>query len=151
MHTTGSAYGSANAAPPAQNYESETIKAIANLATATASDRATTARLTETNARLTKELKSTQQKLIEALEKIAQLSENRSPFAPCTAKTGKENQACPPDRHYCWTHGYLCENTSGRCPAPATIHQKFATARKPAGGSTIKQNEWVKRVARIEN
>ena len=74
MHTTGSAYGSANAAPPAQNYKSKTIEAIENLATATASDRTTTARLTETNARLTEDLKSTQQKLIEALEKLAQLS-----------------------------------------------------------------------------
>ena len=53
-HTAGSAYRSANAAPPAQNYKSETIKAITNLATATTSDCATTARLTKTNARLTK-------------------------------------------------------------------------------------------------
>ena len=43
-----------------QGYEAETIKAISNLATATASDRATTERLTETNAKLTEELKNTQ-------------------------------------------------------------------------------------------
>ena len=136
--------------PPAQSYESETIKAIANLATATASDCATTARLTKTNTRLTDELKSTQQKLIKALEKIAQLSANRSPFAPCTAKAGKENQTYPPDCYYCCTHGYLSKHTSGRCPAPTTGHQKYATARKLAGGSTINQNEWLKHVSHIE-
>ena len=53
----------ANAAVINQAFEEETIAAIANLATATASDRATTARLTETNAQLTLELKKTQERL----------------------------------------------------------------------------------------
>ena len=52
-------YGTANAVHTKENFEEETIAAIANLATATASNRATTARLTETNAQLTSELKKT--------------------------------------------------------------------------------------------
>ena len=140
-------YGSANAVTT-QGYEAETIEAIANLATATASDRATTARLTETNAKLTEELKKTQQKLVEALEKLAKLSNPRCPLAP---KTGKENDKRPTDRHYCWTHGYLCEHTSGRCPNPAEGHQRYATARKPLGGSKLKYTEWIKRVTLVEN
>ena len=62
--TTGTKYATANAAP---NYKSETIKEIMNLATATTSDRATTARMTETNTRLIKELQQTQQKLVDDL------------------------------------------------------------------------------------
>ena len=134
--------------PLRKNYESKTIKAIANLATATAFDCATTARLTETNARLTKELKNTQQKLVKALEKLAQLSANCAPLAP---KPGKENKYCPLDRHYCWAHGYLSTNTSGSCKNPAAGHKRFATARKPLGGSTAKQDKWLKRVTKIEN
>ena len=71
----GPRYSTANSVVQSnENFEDKTIAAIANLATATASDRATTARLTETNAQLAAELKTTQQKLVKALEKIATLS-----------------------------------------------------------------------------
>ena len=133
-------YGTANAAP-AKNYETETIEAIANLATATASNRATTVRLTETNARLTKELKNTQQKLVEALEKIAQLLTTHVPSAPRTNRENDNSKNRPADRHYCCTHGYLSEHTSKRCPNLAENHQKYATARKPLGGSKAKYDE----------
>ena len=49
-------------------FEQRTIDAIANLATATASDRAAVAKLTATIADLTTELKTTQAKLVAALE-----------------------------------------------------------------------------------
>ena len=148
--TMGQKYGTANAAP-AQNYDTETIEAIANLATATASDRATTAILTNTNARLTEELRTTQQKLVEALEKIAQLSTSRVPFAPRAGQENENRNNRPLDRHYCWTHGYLSEHTSARCTSPAENHQKHATARKPMGGSKAKYDKWIKRVTRVEN
>ena len=143
----------ANAAVINQAFEEETIQAIANLATATAADRATTARLTATNSNLTAELKATQEKLVAALEKIAILSSTsnqayRSPLAQIQPNANVDKR--PLDRHYCWTHGYLCEHTSGRCPAPAEGHVKFATARKPNGGSTAKKDEWIKRVTKVE-
>ena len=112
----------ANATVTNQAFEEETIQSIANLATATAVDQATTARITATNANLTAELKATQAKLVTALEKMAHLTithktNQRVPFALIPPSTNVDNR--PPDRHYCWTHGYLCEHTSGRCPAPA--------------------------------
>ena len=55
-------------------FEDETIAAIANLATATAADRATTAQLTATNAQLTTELKKTQDRLVEALKILERFS-----------------------------------------------------------------------------
>ena len=140
-------YGTANSVHTKEAFEEETIAAIANLANATASDRATTARLTETNAQLTLELKKTQERLVQALEKIAKLS-NRPPLRERNTNT---TDVRPLDRHYCWTHGYLCEHTSARCPTPSEGHQKHATARKPHGGCKDKKEEWIKRVTRIEN
>ena len=116
-------------------FEDETIAAIANLATATAADRATTAQLTATNAQLTTELKRTQDKLVEALERLERFSKQitKQPLKQRDTNTVTR----PLDRHYCWTHGYLCEHTSGRCPDPKQGHCKFATARKPLNGSKI--------------
>lgn len=148
--SAGTRYSTANnVTHNKEAFEDDTIAAIANLATATASDRATTARLTETNAQLTAELRSTQDKLVKALEKIALLSSSSGTRQPLKERnTNRDNR--PPDRHYCWTHGYLCEHTSGRCPEPGPGHQKFATARKPSGGSQKRKDEWIQRVTRVE-
>ena len=148
-NSAGAQYGSANAATDHQGFEEETIAAIANLATATAADRATTARLTETNAQLTSELKRTQEKLVIALEKIASLTTGTGARQPLRERNTNQKTR-PPDRHYCWTHGYLSEHTSARCLNPAEGHQKYATARQPLGGSKIKKDDWIKRVTKIE-
>ena len=50
-----------------QNHQAETIDALANLATATAADRATVDTLTDTIAQLSLELASAQAKLISSL------------------------------------------------------------------------------------
>ena len=50
-----------------QNHQAETVDALANLATATAADRATAATLTDTIAQLSLELASAQAKLISSL------------------------------------------------------------------------------------
>ena len=86
---------------------------------------------------------------VKALEKIALLSSSSGTRQPLKERnTNRDNR--PPDRHYCWTHGYLCEHTSGRCPEPGPGHQKFATARKPSGGSQKRKDEWIQRVTRVE-
>ena len=151
--SAGNIYATANATPKQSLFEEETIAAIANLANATAADRAATAHLTATNAKLTEELKATQTKLVTALETIAALNKgNHSPLTDLT-NTGRRTRTDtrPPDRHYCWTHGYCCEHTSRKCPSPALKHVKDATARIPKGGSAEKREEWKERVSRINN
>ena len=57
-----------------QLYQQETVNAIANLATATASDCATVATLTATNSTLTSALTACQLQLVEALQNVAKLT-----------------------------------------------------------------------------
>ena len=148
--TAGTRYSRANSVVQSnQAFEDKTITAIANLATSTASDRATTACLTETNAKLTAELKSTQDKLVKALEKIAALSAANNTRQPLQKRNSNRDN-CLSDRHYCWTHGYLCEHTRRRCLAPGDGHQRHATAPKPAGGSQKRKDEWIQHITRVE-
>ena len=67
--TAGQHFPRANAvdATSVQNQQAETVYALANLATATAADRATVATLTDTIAQLSSELASAQAKLISSL------------------------------------------------------------------------------------
>ena len=72
--TTGAEFHSANLLQEedtTQIYQQETVNAIANLATATASDRATVATLTATNRTLTSALTDCQLQLVEALQNVA--------------------------------------------------------------------------------
>ena len=149
----GTQYNTANAVTQVHVFKEETIATIANLATSTALDRATATQLSATNAQITAELQKTQERLVQALEKIAEISTGRTPLAPVAPskpRRGKENDRSAPDCHYCWTYGYLCKHTDDKFPAPADGHQRFATARKQIGGSNIKQDDWVKRVSKIE-
>jgi hypothetical protein len=96
-------YHSANAAVGQTEYQmaEATIGALANLATATAADRGVVAALTETNARLVKQLEDNSNKLRELkalikkerFEKHGQRSFNPSP------------------NNYCCTHDYKAANT----------------------------------------
>ena len=76
-HTTtaGAVFQSGNHAYPSANhaYQNETVEAIANLATATASDRASVEALTETNSTLTAECTATHSQLLIALQDLAKL------------------------------------------------------------------------------
>ena len=133
-------------------HDQRTIDAIANLATATASDRATVASLTATIEKLTSDLNDVQVKLVIALETNASLAR--------ALGDGKENQRgrgrAPkedrrsPNRHYCWTHGYLCTHHSGECPSPATGHQNKAKSRDNKGGSTANRDKWIDIVTRTK-
>ena len=146
-NTAGQKYGTANAVhDDSPEFEQRTIDAIANLATATASDRATVASLTSTISELTAELKKNQAKLIEALEKNAKLAAG---CIPCDKDKDKENKnplkgKRPPNRHYCHTHGFLCLHHSGKCPDPAPGHVSTARARDTKGGSQANKAEWIR-------
>ena len=75
--TTGAEFQSANILQEeetTQLYQQETVDAISNLATATASDRAMVATLTATNRTLTLALTACQLKLVEALKNVAKLT-----------------------------------------------------------------------------
>jgi hypothetical protein len=119
--TTGAGYGSANAA-----YQQETVDAIANLATATAHDRATVATLSATVSKLTSELASANAKLITALSAVAALT-SASKAPPDTPRAA--------NRHYCWSCGFKCEHPSFRCPNPKTGHDNFAKSSDTRKGS----------------
>ena len=76
-HTTtaGAVFQSGNHAYPSANhaYQNETVEAIANLATVTASDSASVAALTATNSTLTADCTATHSQLLIAMQDIAKL------------------------------------------------------------------------------
>jgi hypothetical protein len=113
----------------------ETIAAIANLATATAEDRKSVANLTSTNATLTKELATSNSKLISALTQVATLTKQVADL-----RSGQQNKTITGSnserKHYCWTCGYLSEHSSWKCPNPANGHQTRAKAADTMNGST---------------
>ena len=125
------------------DFEQRTINAIANLATATANDRATVAKITQTIAELTTELNKTQAKLVNALEANARLATNNSTANKENARPAR-NSNHPPNRHYCWTHGFLCTHHSRKCPDPKPGHVATAKSRNNQGGSEVNKAEWVK-------
>ena len=73
--TSGAVFQSGNHAYPSANhaYENETVEAIANVATATASDHASVTALTATNRTLTTTCTATQSQLLIALQDLSKL------------------------------------------------------------------------------
>jgi hypothetical protein len=123
-------------APTISDHNEETIAAIANLATATAEDRRALANLTGTNATLTKELATSNGKLITALTLITSLNKQLADLRA----GGNNNTTRTPTpggerKHYCWTCGYKSEHSSWYCPTPATGHQTRAKAADTMNGS----------------
>jgi hypothetical protein len=143
--TQGAGFHSANAALTA-DFQQQTFKALANLATSTELDRSAVSNLTGTNNALTTQLATTNVKLNTALADIAALrlelsaswnnnnrpnihgdgnwSHNRNRNdnnAPTVHKYFNDN--------YCWIHGYHIHNdhTSQTCRAPRDGHKRCAT------------------------
>jgi hypothetical protein len=104
-----------------------TIRALANLATATSTERSIVTTLTEANSRLAKQLeyRSNDMKDIKAL-----LKKERA------YRKGKRTLNPSPD-NYCWTHGYKVANshTSLSCNYPKHGHKREATKADNMGGS----------------
>ena len=122
-------------------YRQETLNAIVNLATATASDRASVATLTNTNSTLAATLTMRNSKLVTALQDVAYLT---GTIAELRQNLGNPNTVTAPEvgwakHHYCWKCGYACDHSSRDCPSPATGPHKGATRSKRIGSSTKNQ------------
>jgi hypothetical protein len=120
----------------------DTAEAIANLATATASDRATVASLTATSSTLTAELTQANNKLSFAQAVTSAL---KIDLATLRATRNNDHRTTPANAsrtyqansNYCWTHGYKVNgrHTSTSCLKPATGHQHDATKDNNKRGS----------------
>jgi hypothetical protein len=104
-----------------------TIGALANLATATVSDRGVVAALTQANSHLAKQLEDNSSELREL--KALLNKEQRE-------KRG-QRRFNPSARNYCWTHDYTVDSThtSLTCKLPKPGHKTEATLADNMGGS----------------
>jgi hypothetical protein len=120
-----SGYAHAAVAQPDEDLDEAAIDAFANLASATAVDRAIVATLTEASSRLAKQLEESAQALKEVKALIKKKRSDpvaRKPFAPSVD-------------NYCWTHGYKI------------ARNHTATRRKPPKATTwegprLTKNDW---------
>jgi predicted RNase H-like nuclease (RuvC/YqgF family) len=102
----------------------ETVDAIAQLATATASDRGTVATLTTTNAKLTNQLEAAHALIAQLKNEIATLKNKIKP-----AWQGQRHTKTTNNDSYCWSH--CCQvaksHTSATCNMKKNGHQYAAT------------------------
>jgi hypothetical protein len=122
-----SGYANAAVTKPDEDLAEAAIDAFANLASATAVDRAIAATLTEAKSRLAKQLEESAQALKEVkalLKKERGDRVSHRPFAPSVD-------------NYCWSHGYkLARNHKiMNCLYPKPGHKKEATKNNNMGGS----------------
>jgi hypothetical protein len=109
----------------------ETAEAIAQLATATASDRGTVATLTTTNAKLANQLEAAHALIAQLKSEIATLKIKIKPVWQGQRPTRTTN-----NDSYCWSHGYQVakSHTSATCNVRKTGHQENATRIDTMGG-----------------
>jgi predicted RNase H-like nuclease (RuvC/YqgF family) len=109
----------------------ETAEAIAQLATATASDRGTVATLTTTNARLANQLEAAHALIAQLKSEIATLKGKIKP-----AWQGQRPAKTRNNDSYCWSHGYQVakSHTSATCNVRKNGHQEAATKIDTMGG-----------------
>jgi hypothetical protein len=121
--------------------QEDTAIALANLATATASDRSAVSQLSTTNSQLSTQLAAMSTQLNTALAEIAQLKTTiQQPPRP--NETPRPPTSRPPlvrkwfNTNYCWTHGYHVddEHTSATCKFPKPGHQHDATRANTKNG-----------------
>ena len=145
--TTGQHFPRANAVDASNSAAAnnhETVEALANLATATAADRATVATLTDTISQLSSELASAQAKLISSLLDNQKLLKRLSERGRTPSGGGADGKISGggtatgpwdgPQIHYCYSHGYKCPHPSFKCPTPVAGHIKNATKKDIRGG-----------------
>jgi hypothetical protein len=109
----------------------ETAEAIAQLATATASDLGTVAILTTTNAKLANQLEAAHALIAQLKNEIATLKIKIKPVWQGQRPTRTTN-----NDSYCWSHGYQVakSHTSATCNVRNTGHQETATKIDTMGG-----------------
>jgi hypothetical protein len=102
----------------------KTAEAIAQLATATASDRGTVATLTTTNDKLATQLEADHALTAQLKSEIATLKIKIKPVWQGQRPTRTTNNDI-----YCWSHGYQVAktHTSATCNVRKTGHQETAT------------------------
>jgi hypothetical protein len=109
----------------------ETAEAIAQLATATTSDRGMVATLTTTNAKLANQLEAAHALIAQLKSEIATLKSKIKPAwqGQRPAKTTKNDS-------YCWSHGYQVakSHTSATCNVRKNGYQEAATKIDTMGG-----------------
>jgi hypothetical protein len=108
----------------------DTVDAIAQLATATASDRGTVATLTMTNAKLATQLKAAQAQIAQLKDEIAALKNKIKP-----ACQGQRPIKTTNNGSYCWSHGYQVakSHTSATCNMKKSVHKDAANKNNPMG------------------
>jgi hypothetical protein len=109
----------------------DTVDAIAQLATATASDRGTVATLTTTNARLATQLEAAHALIAQLKNEIATLKNKIKP-----AWQGQRPVKTMNNDSYCWSHGYQVakSHTSATCNMKKSRHQDTANKSNTMGG-----------------
>jgi hypothetical protein len=109
----------------------DTVDAIAQLATATASDRGTVATLTTTNAKLANQLEAAHALIAQLKNEIATLKNKIKPAWQGQRPVKKTN-----NDSYCWSHGYQVAkwHTNSTCNMKKSGHQDAATKIDTMGG-----------------
>jgi hypothetical protein len=109
----------------------DTVDAIAQLATATASDRGTVATLTTTNAKLATQLEAAHAQIAQLKNEIATLKNNIKP-----AWQGQRPVKTTNNDSYCWSHvdQVAKSHTSATCNTKKSGHQDAANKSNPMGG-----------------
>jgi hypothetical protein len=109
----------------------DTVDAIAQLATATASDRGTVATLTMTNANLATQLEAAHGQIAQLKNEIATLNNKIKP-----AWQGKRPFKATSNASYCWSHGYQVARSymSATCNMKKSGHQDAANKSNTMGG-----------------
>jgi hypothetical protein len=132
-----SGYANAAVAQTEDAMVEATIGALANLATATASDRGIVSTLTEANASLIKQLADSAKALKEVKEILKKERAERG-------HVGRPRAVYTPHpTNYCWSHGYKLSaaHTSASCSYPKPGHKRDATKDNNMGGSQAKKDE----------
>jgi hypothetical protein len=114
----------------------DTVDAIAQLATATASDRGTVPTLTTNNAKLATQLETAQAYIAQLKDKIANLKNKIKP-----AWQGQRPHKTTKNDSYCWSHGYQVakSHTSATCNMKKSGNKDTATKKQPYGRSPVGQ------------
>jgi hypothetical protein len=109
----------------------ETAAAIAQLATATASDRGTVATLTTTNDKLASQLEAANALIAQLKNDIATLNNKIKPVWQ-----GQRPVRTTNNDSYCWSHGYQVakSHTSATCNMKNSGHQDAAIKSSTMGG-----------------
>jgi hypothetical protein len=109
----------------------DTVDAIAQLATATASDRGTVATLTTKKSKLATQVEAAHAQIAQLKNNIATLKNKIKP-----AWQGQRPVKSTNNDSYCWSHGYpvVRSHTSATCNMKKSGHKDAANKNNPMGG-----------------